>query len=61
MAYHPDAEAEQFLSLLIPMRTEFYVYPDLHPVFRMNLPEGFLLSILQEQLGRTHRRSTCCR
>ena len=51
MAYHPDAQADQFVSLLMPVRTESYAYPDLHPVFRMNLPEGFLLSILQEQLG----------
>jgi serine/threonine-protein kinase HipA len=51
MAYHPDAESEQFVSLLMPVRTESYAYPDLHPLFRMNLPEGFLLSILQEQLG----------
>ena len=51
MAYHPDVLPEQFVSLLMPVRTESYAYPDLHPVFRMNLPEGFLLSILQEQLG----------
>ncbi len=51
MAYHPDAAPEQFVSLLMPVRTESYSYPDLHPVFRMNLPEGFLLSVLQEQLG----------
>ena len=51
MAYHPDVDPEQFVSLLMPVRTESYVYPDLHPIFRMNLPEGFLLSILQEQLG----------
>lgn len=51
MAYHPDVESEQFVSLLMPVRTESYAYPDLHPIFRMNLPEGFLLSILQEQLG----------
>ena len=41
MAYHPDAAPEQFVSLLMPVRTESYAYPDLHPVFRMNLPEGF--------------------
>ncbi|HUD33098.1 MAG TPA: type II toxin-antitoxin system HipA family toxin [Variovorax sp.] len=51
MAYHPDATPDRFVSLLMPVRTESYAYPDLHPVFRMNLPEGFLLSILQEQLG----------
>ncbi|MFG6429831.1 type II toxin-antitoxin system HipA family toxin [Roseateles sp. LYH14W] len=51
MSYHPDVAAEQFVSLLMPVRTESYAYPELHPLFRMNLPEGFLLSILQEQLG----------
>ena len=51
MTYHPDVPAEQFVSLLMPVRTESYAYPELHPLFRMNLPEGYLLSILQEQLG----------
>jgi serine/threonine-protein kinase HipA len=51
MTYHPDVPPEQFVSLLMPVRTESYAYPELHPLFRMNLPEGFLLSILQEQLG----------
>lgn len=51
LAYYPDAPPELFTSLLMPVRTESYAYPDLHPLFRMNLPEGFLLSTLQEQLG----------
>jgi serine/threonine-protein kinase HipA len=51
MTYHPSAEAAEFVSLLMPVRTESYSYPELHPIFRMNLPEGFLLSVLQEQLG----------
>ena len=51
MAYHPDVAPGEFVSLLMPARTESYAYPDLHPNFRMNLPEGFLLSVLQEQLG----------
>ncbi|HEY1131317.1 MAG TPA: type II toxin-antitoxin system HipA family toxin [Roseateles sp.] len=51
MSYHPEVAPAQFVSLLMPVRTESYVYPELHPLFRMNLPEGFLLSILQEQLG----------
>lgn len=51
LTYHPDVAQEEFISLLMPVRTESYIYPDLHPVFRMNLPEGFLLSTLQEQLG----------
>jgi serine/threonine-protein kinase HipA len=51
LTYHPDAGPEDFVSLLMPVRTESYAYPEIHPLFRMNLPEGFLLSILQEQLG----------
>ena len=51
MTYHPSADTSEFVSLLMPVRTESYSYPELHPIFRMNLPEGFLLSVLQEQLG----------
>lgn len=51
LTYHPAAEPMDFVSLLMPVRTESYSYPELHPIFRMNLPEGFLLSVLQEQLG----------
>ncbi len=51
VSYHPEVPTEHFISLLMPVRTESYVYPELHPIFRMNLPEGFLLSVLQEQLG----------
>ena len=51
MTYHPDVPPELFVSLLMPVRTESYGYPELHPLFRMNLPEGFLLSILEERLG----------
>jgi serine/threonine-protein kinase HipA len=51
LSYHPDVDESQFVSLLMPVRTESYSYPELHPNFRMNLPEGFLLSVLQEELG----------
>lgn len=51
LTYHPSAEPTDFVSLLMPVRTESYSYPELHPIFRMNLPEGYLLSVLQEQLG----------
>lgn len=51
ISYHPQVRDEQFISLLMPVRTLSYEYPELHPLLRMNLPEGFLLSILQEQLG----------
>ena len=51
LSYYPTAKPEQFISLLMPVRTQSYDYPELHPLFRMNLPEGFLLSVLQERLG----------
>ncbi|TWO70024.1 type II toxin-antitoxin system HipA family toxin [Caenimonas sedimenti] len=51
LTYHPEVPPDRFVSLLMPLRTESYLYPELHPIFRMNLPEGFLLSTLQEQLG----------
>jgi serine/threonine-protein kinase HipA len=51
VTYYPGIGEEDFVSLLMPVRTESYSYPELHPLFRMNLPEGFLLAVLQEQLG----------
>ncbi len=52
LAYRPDTESDDFVSLTMPVRTESYVWDDvLHPIFQMNLPEGYLLQVLQEQLG----------
>ena len=50
--YLPDTAAEDFVSLTMPVRTESYVWDDqLPPVLQMNLPEGYLLQVLQEQFG----------
>jgi serine/threonine-protein kinase HipA len=51
MTYYPHIPETDFVSLLMPVRTKSYAYPELHPMFQMNLPEGFLLSVLMEQLG----------
>src|ERR1019366_664349 len=52
MAYTPDAVPENLVSLTMPVRTESYPWDDeLHPIFRMNLPEGYLLQVLQEEFG----------
>jgi serine/threonine-protein kinase HipA len=52
LSYRPELAAEDFVSLTMPVRTESYVWDDvLHPIFQMNLPEGYLLQVLQEQLG----------
>lgn len=52
LVYRDDAKTEDFVSLTMRVRRESYVWDDvLHPVFQMNLPEGFLLQVLQEQFG----------
>jgi len=40
------------VSLTMPVQASPWLWPrDLHPFFRQNLPEGYLLSILREVLG----------
>lgn len=51
LAYEGGVNPSDFISLTMPVRDESWVWPELHPVFQMNLPEGFLLSLLQESLG----------
>jgi serine/threonine-protein kinase HipA len=52
LTYHPGVAPDDFVSLTMPVRTESYVWDDqLPPVLQMNLPEGYLLQVLQEQLG----------
>lgn len=52
LTYHAGVDANDFVSLTMPVRTESYVWDDqLPPVLQMNLPEGYLLQVLQEQFG----------
>lgn len=52
LSYLPDAAQDAFVSLTMPVRLESYVWDDqLPPVLQMNLPEGYLLQVLQEQFG----------
>lgn len=52
LSYHADTAPDDFVSLTMPVRTESYVWDDqLPPVLQMNLPEGYLLQVLQEQFG----------
>jgi len=52
LTYHAGTADADFVSLTMPVRTESYVWDDtLPPVLQMNLPEGFLLQVLQEQFG----------
>lgn len=50
--YFPDTPATHFVSLSMPVRLESYVWIEgLHPVFQMNLPEGYQKDILRSKLG----------
>lgn len=46
------ATAAAAVSLTMPVRKAQYAYNQLHPVFQMNLPEGFLLEELQNRLAK---------
>ena len=52
LTYHAGVAENDFVSLTMPVRTESYVWDDqLPPVLQINLPEGYLLQVLQEQFG----------
>ena len=40
------------ISLTMPVRKAQYAHAALHPIFQMNLPEGFLLEELQNRLAK---------
>jgi serine/threonine-protein kinase HipA len=48
MAYLPDVVPEDLVSLTMPVQTESYLWDDqLHPIFQMNLPEGYMIWVLR--------------
>lgn len=52
LTYNERALADEFVSLTMPVQRDPHIWDDeLHPVFRMNLPEGYLLQVLQEEFG----------
>ncbi len=52
LSYHAGTAPNDFVSLTMPVRTESWLWDDqLPPVLQMNLPEGYLLQVLQEQFG----------
>lgn len=52
LKYLPDTDPADFVSLTMPVRDEPWRWPrDLHPFFRQNLPEGYLLNIIREEFG----------
>ena len=52
LQYESEVVPADFVSLTMPVQASPWLWPrDLHPFFRQNLPEGYLLSILREVLG----------
>jgi serine/threonine-protein kinase HipA len=49
--YGPTS-ADAAVSLTMPVRKAQYAHAALHPIFQMNLPEGFLLEELQNRLAK---------
>ncbi|WP_416236022.1 type II toxin-antitoxin system HipA family toxin [Pseudomonas mandelii] len=51
--YDEQAQPGAAISLSMPVRAEEFRRRDLHPVFQMNLPEGFVLEYLRNRLAKT--------
>lgn len=53
--YHEEARAQASISLLMPVRVDEYRHRELHPIFQMNLPEGYVLEQLRNRLAKMVR------
>lgn len=52
LQYLSAAAPTDFVSLTMPVREAPWRWPrDLHPFFRQNLPEGYLLNVIREEFG----------
>lgn len=50
--YHEKCHPQAAISLLMPARFEDYRHRELHPIFQMNLPEGYVLEQLRNRLAK---------
>lgn len=50
--YQEEADAQAAISLLMPVRLDEYRRRELHPIFQMNLPEGYVLEQLRNRLAK---------
>lgn len=50
--YSEDAAVKAAISLLMPLRLDDYRHRELHPIFQMNLPEGYVLEQLRNRLAK---------
>jgi serine/threonine-protein kinase HipA len=49
--YLPNTSEDALVSLSMPVTSKSYNWKSLHPVFQMNLPEGFQKDVARETLG----------
>ena len=47
-----ESDANDAVSLTMPIRLESWVSSDLHPIFQMNLPEGGLLEAIRRAIAK---------
>lgn len=50
--YDHEIENTQFITLTMPVRAKAYIYPRLHPLFEMHLPEGYLLAVIKKHFAK---------
>lgn len=50
--YEADARPAAEVSLLMPVRAQQYAHRELHPIFQMNLPEGYVLEQLRQRFAK---------
>lgn len=48
-------DSKKFVSLTMPVRKKTYSHKQLHPIFEMHLPEGYLLSIIKKHFSKIVR------
>lgn len=51
LIYESDTKPEDFVSLTMPVKKPTWEWQELHPFFRINLPEGHQLGMLKEAFG----------
>ena len=49
---YQSEDKEDFISLTMPVRAKHYIHNQLHPIFEMHLPEGYLLSIIKKHFSK---------
>ena len=47
-----DRDAGDLVSVTMPVRAQSYQYPNLHPIFQMNLPEGILKEAIERATAK---------